>query len=194
MKGSNVSRAVILAVSCLILGFVGGWTLANIGSDTVSLPDVNLDTTVGGGTSASTGTDVAQGTTGTSTGSSTGTTVSTTSTGTTTGTTTTGTTGTSTTAGPVVRSDVTVAVLNGSGVNGKAAQVATSLRGKGWTDVATGNTATASGDTVYYRDASKDAADALGTDLQISTVAPLSQSSIASSVNASADVVVVLGS
>jgi hypothetical protein len=33
-------------VSCLILGFVGGWSLASVGGDNVSLPDASVDVTV----------------------------------------------------------------------------------------------------------------------------------------------------
>ena len=39
-------RPVVLAVSCLILGFVGGWSLATIGGDEVALPAANVDVTV----------------------------------------------------------------------------------------------------------------------------------------------------
>lgn len=46
MSGSNWVRPVILAVSCLILGFVGGWSLASVGGDKVSLPDASVDVTV----------------------------------------------------------------------------------------------------------------------------------------------------
>jgi hypothetical protein len=37
---------VVLAVSCLILGFVGGWSLASVGGKDVSLPDAKVDVTV----------------------------------------------------------------------------------------------------------------------------------------------------
>ncbi len=36
----------MLAVSCLILGFVGGWVLAGVGGDEISLPDARVDVTV----------------------------------------------------------------------------------------------------------------------------------------------------
>jgi len=37
---------VVLAVSCLVLGFVGGWSLASVGGNDVRLPDANVDVTV----------------------------------------------------------------------------------------------------------------------------------------------------
>lgn len=43
---SSWIRPVVLAVSCLVLGFVGGWALANVGGDELSLPDANVDVTV----------------------------------------------------------------------------------------------------------------------------------------------------
>lgn len=36
----------MLAVSCLVLGFVGGWSLATVGGDDVPLPEANVDVTV----------------------------------------------------------------------------------------------------------------------------------------------------
>lgn len=46
MSGPNVTRGLILAVSCLVLGFVGGWSAANLGGKTIALPQANLDVTV----------------------------------------------------------------------------------------------------------------------------------------------------
>ena len=46
VSSSNWVRPVILAVSCLILGFVAGWSLANVGGDSVALPDASVDVTV----------------------------------------------------------------------------------------------------------------------------------------------------
>jgi len=46
VNSSNWIRPVILAVSCLIIGFVGGWSLSNVGGDSVSLPEANVDVTV----------------------------------------------------------------------------------------------------------------------------------------------------
>ncbi len=46
VSGSSWVRPVVLAVSCLILGFVGGWSLASVGGDEASLPDANVDVTV----------------------------------------------------------------------------------------------------------------------------------------------------
>ena len=33
-------------MSCLVLGFVGGWAVANVGGDDIALPDANVDVTV----------------------------------------------------------------------------------------------------------------------------------------------------
>ncbi len=46
MSSSTWIRPVVLAVSCLILGFVGGWALASVGGDEISLPDARVDVTV----------------------------------------------------------------------------------------------------------------------------------------------------
>ena len=43
---SNWIRPVVLAVSCLVLGFVGGWALAGVGGDEIALPDARVDVTV----------------------------------------------------------------------------------------------------------------------------------------------------
>ena len=46
VSSSSPLRPIVLAVSCLILGFVGGWALANVGGSEVALPDANVDVTV----------------------------------------------------------------------------------------------------------------------------------------------------
>ncbi len=46
VSSSSWIRPVVLAVSCLILGFVGGWALASVGGDQIALPDANVDVTV----------------------------------------------------------------------------------------------------------------------------------------------------
>ncbi len=46
MSSSNWIRPVVLAASCLVIGFVAGWTLATIGGDATALPEANLDVTV----------------------------------------------------------------------------------------------------------------------------------------------------
>ncbi len=178
MNGSNWIRPVILAVSCLILGFVGGWTLASVGGDTVDLPDASLDVTVGDTTAA---------TDGTPTGAQTGTGEQ--PAGTDTGTA----TGGETPDAPPARDTVNVAVLNGSGVNGKAGETATTLKGLGYTTVQTGNAATRSGDVVYYRADAKPAADQVAADLRIAEVSPIEGAAIASSAPAAAQVIIVLG-
>lgn len=46
MNSPNITRGIILAASCLIIGFVAGWTLASSGGTTVELPEAQLDVTV----------------------------------------------------------------------------------------------------------------------------------------------------
>ncbi len=46
VSSSTWIRPVVLAVSCLILGFVGGWVLAGVGGDEISLPNARVDVTV----------------------------------------------------------------------------------------------------------------------------------------------------
>lgn len=157
MNGPNVTRGVILAVSCLVLGFVGGWSLANIGGKTIALPDARLDVTVAEPnpiTTAAAGETVPE---------------------------------------PVDPKSVPILVLNASGVEGQAAEVQGILAGKGYTAVAVGNAAGVTGNTVYYEDTVLEAATQVGTDLQITTVAPLAGTAIAGSAG-DAKVVVVLGS
>jgi len=183
MNGPNWIRPVILAASCLILGFVGGWTLASLGGDTVDLPDASVDVTV---TDTTPATD-ATGTTADPT--------DTTGTAATDGTDTQASTGTGTDAAAPAppRDTVAVAVLNGSGVNGKAAETATQLTGLGYANVQTGNAERRTGSVAYFRPDAKPAADQLASDLQITEVAPIEGSPVASSAPATAQVVVVLG-
>lgn len=161
MNGSNWIRPVVLAVSCLILGFVGGWSLASMGGDTVKLPDASVDVTVQE-PAPRTDTPVA-------------------------------TAEQPTTAAAPDRAGVSVAVLNGSGVTGRAAQTATRLKGVGYSTVATGDAPRRSGNVVYYRADQKPAADQLASDLQITEVTAIEGSPVATSAPASAQVVVVLG-
>lgn len=159
VKGSSVTRGLVLAVSCLVLGFVGGWTLGNLGGDTVALPSAKVDVTVETPNpkttdqtppSTSTGADVDRGT-------------------------------------------VAVHVFNASGVEGAAAKAAASLKGLGWTTVTTGNVPRATGTAVYYVDGAKEAATLLGGDFQVTQIAPLAGSAVASAAPAAAKVVVVIG-
>jgi hypothetical protein len=46
VSSSNWIRPLVLAASCLIIGFVGGWALADVGGDGAALPDASVDVTV----------------------------------------------------------------------------------------------------------------------------------------------------
>lgn len=160
MNGANVTRGLILAVSCLVLGFVGGWAIANMGGTTIPLPEAKVDVTVA--TSAPKTTEQTD------------------------------------TAGEVAggaqpqRTEVSVTVLNASGVAGRAAQVGTQLKGLGYTQVQTDNAAQVTGTSVYYADGAKAQATLVAGDLQVATTAPLDGSAVATSAKG-AKVVVVLG-
>ena len=180
-------RPVLLVVSCLIIGFVGGWLLrGDDGPVTVLAPtpegdqsQVPVITTPGGG------------------GSGTGTTGTTTGTGTSGG----GTTAPSTTtapqepAAPPDRADIALAVLNGTNTTGLAAQTAGQAEGLGYAGVTTGNAPTSTSPTiVYFRPGQRAAAQRVARDLQAGAVQQLPASgALADAAPDGAPVVVVLG-
>jgi hypothetical protein len=128
----------VLAVSCLVLGFVGGWSLATVGGDDVKLPDANVDVTVEKPAPRTETVAPARGET------------------------------------PPERAQVTVAVLNGTGTAGLAAQTATQLKELGYAKVTTGNTPARTGPSVvYFRDGAKAAADRLAKDLKLESALPI---------------------
>ncbi len=93
------------------------------------------------------------------------------------------------------RSQVWVAVLNGSGVAGAAAKVAAQAEAKGYVAVTAGNAPRRTGGpVVFYAPGDKDAAERLATDLAIGTVAPLQQAGQdGAAAPSGANVVVILG-
>ncbi len=160
MKGANATRGLVLAVSCLVLGFVGGWAIANMGGKTIALPDAKVDVTVAKAAPKTTEQ--------------------------------TDTTGEAAGGAQPARADVSVTVLNASGVAGRAAQVGTQLKGLGYTQVQTDNAAQVTGTSVYYADGAKAQATLVAGDLQVAASAPLAGSAVAAAAKG-AKVVVVLG-
>ncbi len=157
MPTSHWARPVVLAVSCLILGFVGGWALATVGDQT-TLPDARVDVTVDPPAPKTTTVDPRAA------------------------------------AEPPARGEVTVNVLNGTTQSGLAASTAATLKGLGYTTVATGNASTKTGPSVvYFADGQRPAADQLATDLQIQTVTPLAGSPVAQTAGGGSELVVFIG-
>jgi hypothetical protein len=181
-------RPVLLVVSCLIIGFVGGWILRGDDGPVTVLaptpegdqPEVPVVTTGGGG-------DGGTATTGTST----------TGTGTSGG----GTTAPSTTSGqqepaaPPDRADIALAVLNGTDTTGLAAQTAGEAEGLGYVGVTAGTAPTSTSPTiVYFRPGRRAAAQRVARDLQVGAVQQLPTSgALADAAPDGAEVVVVLG-
>lgn len=163
-------RPVVLAASCVVIGFVGGWVLHGGGDSTATLPKVSDD--------------FARSLTAQSPPSRTVTVED----------------GATQTGGAVAAPDrgtVTVHVLNGTTTSGLAARTADRLRGIQYRDVSTGNVTTGSGQSVvYFRPGQRPAAAQLASDLQISAppqaLPPGSPAARAARDAPAADVVVVL--
>ena len=174
-------RPVALVLSCLVIGFVGGWILrGDDGPVTVLAPQPSGDqaevpvVTTPGGT----------GTTGTGTSGGTATTPG----------------GTTTTApaepaAPPDRADISLAVLNGTSTQGLAAQTAGEAEGLGYVGVTAGNAPTSSDPSiVYYRGGQRAAAQRVARDLQVAAVQQLPASgALAAAAPDGAEIVVVLG-
>jgi len=178
-------RPVALVVSCLIIGFVGGWIFrGDDGPVTVLAPtpegdasEVPVVTTGGGGGTGTTGTA----TTGTGTSGGTATAPSTTA--------------AQEPAAPPDRADIAVAVLNGTTTTGLAAKTAGEAEGLGYTGVTAGNAPTSTDPTiVYFRQGQRAAAQRVARDLQVGSVEQLPASGpLAQAAPDGAEVVVVLG-
>lgn len=175
-------RPVALVVSCLIIGFVGGWILrGDDGPVTVLAPTPEADgsqapvvTTGGGGGGGGTST------TGTSGGTATAPPT---------------TTAAEEPAAPPDRADIAVAVLNGTSTTGLAAKTAGEAEGLGYAGVTAGNAPTSTDPTiVYFRQGQRAAAQRVARDLQVSAVRQLPASGpLADAAPDGAEVVVVLG-
>lgn len=178
------ARPVVLAASCLILGFVAGWALRGGEDSPIIIPAAASEpatTTAERPTTTAPATETA-------------------------------TTSTTPTAPQTVTevepsppaepslpdpADIPVAVLNGSGVTGLAGETAKQIEGLGYTGVTAGNTTTQTGSPIiYYRTGGDLAARRLAQDLgyALTQVKPLSDAALVSEAPATAQVILVLGS
>ena len=168
-------RPVVLAVSCLILGFVAGWALHGGEDSPIIIPAAAPEptpTTAGSPTTATTTAPAPPQTV--------------------------------TEADPPPPAepslpdpaDISVAVLNGSGVTGLAGDTAKRIEGFGYTGVTSGNAAAQAGSSlIYYRPGGDLAARRLAQDLgySLTQVKPLSDAATVSEAPATAQVILVLG-
>ncbi|MEW6583408.1 MAG: LytR C-terminal domain-containing protein, partial [Actinomycetota bacterium] len=167
-------RPVVLAVSCLVIGFVGGWALRGGESDPIVLPpaaETPAATTTETSTTSTTGTNPV--------------------------------TVTESTPPPPPAptlpdpAEVILAVLNGSGVTGLAGQTAERATSLGYPGVTAGNAPAQTGPTVvYFRDGQRLAARRVAQDLgygagQVRALP--ADASLAAEAPATAQVIVVLG-
>ncbi len=181
------ARPVLLAVACIVIGFVIGWFARGDGGGVV-LPTVAdaVQTTATVPTTATTATA----TTGTST-------VGTTDT---TGISTTGTTGTTgaTVAGAPARDQINLVILNGTETTGLAAKTQAQAESIGYSNVGVGDAPATQANTVaYYRTGEDPAAQQVAADLGAQTEQALTAGSgiesAAVTVQPDVDVVLVLG-
>jgi hypothetical protein len=184
--GTNAwARPVLLAVSCIVIGFVIGWFARGDGGG-VTLPAVGtaIETTA----SVPEASTVAIDTTGTTA------TVSTTGTTDTTGTT--GTTG-ATVSGAPARDQIKLVVLNGTETAGLAAKTQAQAEAIGYLNVGKGNAAVQPTTIAYYRTGEDSAAKQVAADLGAQSEQPLvagsTIESAAVTVEPDVDVVLVLG-
>jgi len=184
--GTNAwARPVLLAVSCIVIGFVIGWFARGDGGGVV-LPAVGtaVETTA----TAPAASTVAADTTGTTA------TVSTT--GTTGTTATTDTTG-ATVSGAPARDQIKLVVLNGTETAGLAAKTQAQAEAIGYVNVGKGNAAVQPTTIAYYRTGEDAAAKQVAADLGAQSEQPLvagsTIESAAVTVEPDVDVVLVLG-
>ncbi len=181
------ARPVLLAVACIVIGFVIGWFARGDGGGVV-LPTVAnaVETTA---TVSTTSTTDTTGTTGT--------------TGTTDTTGTTGTTGTTDTTGATVsgapaRDKINLVILNGTETSGLAAKTQAQAESIGYSNVGIGDAPATQATTIaYYRTGEDPAAQQVAADLGAQTEEPLTAGSgvesAAVTVQPDVDVVLVLG-
>ncbi len=175
------ARPVLLAVACIIIGFVIGWFARGDGGGVV-LPTV-ADAVQTTATVASVDTTATVATTGT--------------TGTTDTTSTTGTTGSTVTGAPA-RDQINLVILNGTTTPGLAGTTQTQAESIGYTNVGKGDAPETQPTTVaYYRTGEDAAAQQVAADLGAQTeealVAGSGIESAAVTVQPDVDVVLVLG-
>lgn len=178
--GPAWARPVLLAVSCIVIGFVVGWFARGDGGGVV-LPAV--------GNAVATTADAATAPVDTST----------TPTDTTGLTDTSGTTDTtpSTVAGAPARNQIKLVVLNATTTAGLAAKTQAQAEGLGYVNVGKGNASTQATTVAYYRTGEDAAAQQVGADLGAESETPLvagsTIESAAVTVQPDVDVVLVLG-
>jgi hypothetical protein len=185
--GTNAwARPVLLAVSCIVIGFVIGWFARGDGGG-LTLPPVGqaIETTATVAPTDTTATSAAIDTMGT------------TATVDTTGATgTTGTTG-STISGAPARDQIKLVVLNGTATKGLAAKTQAQAQAIGYVNVGKGNAAAQPTTIAYYRTgqdaAAKQVAADLGAQSEDALVAGSTIESAAVTVQPDVDVVLVLG-
>ena len=181
------ARPVLLAVACIVIGFVIGWFARGDGGGVV-LPTVAdaVQTTATIATTSTTATTATTGTTDT-----TGTTGTTDTTGTT------GTTG-ATVAGAPARDQINLVILNGTETPGLAAKTQAQAESIGYANVGVGDAPATQANTVaYYRTGEDAAAQQVAADLGAQTEEALTAGSgvesAAVTVQPDVDVVLVLG-
>jgi hypothetical protein len=177
-SGANQwARPVLLAVACIVIGFVVGWFARGDGGGVV-LPTVAdaIQTTATVATADTTATVGTTDTTGT-----------------------TGTTGTGTTvSGAPARSEINLVVLNGTETSGLATSTQTQAESIGYTNVGKGDAPQTQATTiVYYRTGEQAAAQQVAADLgaqseeALVTGSPIESAAV--TVQPDVDVVLVLG-
>ena len=175
---SQWARPVLLAVACIVIGFVVGWFARGDGGGVV-LPTV-ADAVQTTATIATTSTTATTATTGT--------------------TDTTGTTGTTgaTVAGAPARDQINLVILNGTETTGLAAKTQAQAESIGYANVGVGDAPATQANTVaYYRTGEDAAAQQVAADLGAQTEEALTAGSgvesAAVTVQPDVDVVLVLG-
>lgn len=184
---SQWARPVLLAVACIVIGFVIGWfargdgggvvlpTVADAVQTTATVPTTDTTATVPGiDTTATTGTTDTTGTTGT-----------------------TDTTG-ATVAGAPARDQINLVVLNGTATSGLAAKTQAQAESIGYSNVGIGDAPATQATTIaYYRTGEDAAAKQVAADLGAQTEEALTAGSgvesAAVTVQPDVDVVLVLG-
>ena len=187
---SQWARPVLLAVACIVIGFVVGWFARGDGGGVV-LPTVAdaVQTTATVPTTGTTSTVPSTDTTGTTGVTDTTGTVGTTGTTDTTG---------ATVAGAPARDQINLVVLNGTATSGLAAKTQAQAESIGYSNVGIGDAPATQATTIaYYRTGEDAAAKQVAADLGAQTEEPLTTGSpiesAAVTVQPDVDVVLVLG-
>jgi len=165
-------RPAALVISCLVIGFIGGWVLrGDDGPATVLAPPApeaagEAPAVTAGGATTAPATTAPEATT-----------------------------AAEEPAAPPARDQIQLAVLNATDVQGAAGLRADEAESLGYTGVTAGNAPTATGpDTVYFRAGAEAAAGRVAADLQVDQVTALpATGALASAAPADAQVILVIG-